>query len=156
MRAPAIVTVDDVARAHRISKAHLVKIAAELSRRGYIETIRGRHGGMRLARRWMAAAPLQGIVARVVRPGPEAESDEALLAVAKATGGTVYHPSCTVRMGGDARAPLDARLRFRGIAGLRVVDASVFPDIPVCNINATVLSVAEKAADLMAEDMRAS
>ena len=50
MRAPAIVTVDDVARAHRIPKAHLVKIAAELSRRGYIETIRGRHGGMRLAR----------------------------------------------------------------------------------------------------------
>lgn len=50
MRAPAVVTVDDVARAHRISKAHLVKIAAELSRRGYIETIRGRHGGMRLAR----------------------------------------------------------------------------------------------------------
>ena len=50
MRAPAIVTVEDVARAHRISKAHLVKIAAELSRRGYIETIRGRHGGMRLAR----------------------------------------------------------------------------------------------------------
>lgn len=50
MRSPAIVTVDDVARAHHISKAHLVKIAAELSRRGYIETLRGRHGGMRLAR----------------------------------------------------------------------------------------------------------
>lgn len=110
--------------------------------------------GMRLARRWMAAAPLRGIVAREVRPGPEADSDEALLAVAKATGGTVYHPSCTVRMGGEASAPLDARLRFRGIEGLRVVDASVFPDIPVCNINATVLSVAEKAADLIGEDMR--
>ena len=50
LRAPAIVTVDDVARAHRISKAHLVKVAAELARRGYIESIRGRHGGMRLAR----------------------------------------------------------------------------------------------------------
>lgn len=50
LRAPAIVTVDDVARAHRISKAHLVKVAAELSRRGYVESIRGRHGGMRLAR----------------------------------------------------------------------------------------------------------
>ena len=50
MRAPAIVTVEEIARAHRISKAHLVKIAAELSRRGYIETMRGRHGGMRLAR----------------------------------------------------------------------------------------------------------
>lgn len=50
MRAPAIVTVEEIARAHRVSKAHLVKIAAELSRRGYIETMRGRHGGMRLAR----------------------------------------------------------------------------------------------------------
>jgi Rrf2 family nitric oxide-sensitive transcriptional repressor len=50
LRAPGIVTVEDVARAHRISKAHLVKVAAELSRRGYIEAIRGRHGGMRLAR----------------------------------------------------------------------------------------------------------
>jgi len=50
LRAPAIVTVDDVARAHRISKAHLVKVAAELARRGYVESIRGRRGGMRLAR----------------------------------------------------------------------------------------------------------
>ncbi|NKC29392.1 RrF2 family transcriptional regulator [Falsiroseomonas selenitidurans] len=50
LRAPAIVTVDDVARAHRISKAHLVKVAAELARRGYIDSLRGRHGGMRLAR----------------------------------------------------------------------------------------------------------
>ena len=110
--------------------------------------------GLRLARRWMAAEPLRGIVAGEVRPGPATESDAALLDFAKATGGTVYHPSCTVRMGGDAAAPLDPRLRLRGIAGLRVVDASVFPDIPVCNINATVLSVAEKAADLIAEDMR--
>jgi Rrf2 family nitric oxide-sensitive transcriptional repressor len=50
VRAPSIVTVDDVARAHRISKAHLVKVAAELARRGYVESIRGRNGGMRLAR----------------------------------------------------------------------------------------------------------
>lgn len=50
LRAPDIVTVDDVARAHRISKAHLVKVAAELSRRGYVTATRGRRGGMRLAR----------------------------------------------------------------------------------------------------------
>lgn len=62
LRAPGIVTVEDVARAHRISKAHLVKVAAELSRRGYIEAIRGRHGGMRLAR------PADGItVGEIVR-----------------------------------------------------------------------------------------
>ncbi|MFC7689724.1 GMC oxidoreductase [Paeniroseomonas aquatica] len=83
------------------------------------------------------------------RPGPAAADDAALLDFARETGGTVYHPCGTVRMGGDPTAPLDAQLRLRGIDGLRVVDASVFPDIPVCNINATVLSVAEKAADLI-------
>lgn len=51
LRAPDIATVDDVARAHKISKAHLMKVAYELSQRGYIETLRGRKGGMRLSRR---------------------------------------------------------------------------------------------------------
>jgi Rrf2 family nitric oxide-sensitive transcriptional repressor len=51
LRAPNIATVDEVARAHRVSKAHLVKVAYDLSQRGYIETVRGRNGGMRLARK---------------------------------------------------------------------------------------------------------
>jgi Rrf2 family nitric oxide-sensitive transcriptional repressor len=51
LRAPEIATVDEVARAHKISKAHLVKVAYELSQRGYVETLRGRNGGMRLARK---------------------------------------------------------------------------------------------------------
>lgn len=108
--------------------------------------------GLRLARRWMAAAPLEGIVTGEVRPGAAIQSDEDLLAFAAGTGGTVYHPSCTVRMGGEGTgAPLDPQLRLRGIDGLRVVDASVFPDIPVCNINATVLAVAHKAARIILE-----
>lgn len=110
--------------------------------------------GIRLARRWLGAPPLAGIVAGEVRPGPRVESDAKLLDFAREAGGTVYHPCGTVRMGGDLAAPLDARLRLRGLDGLRVVDASVFPDIPVCNINATVLSVAERAADLIREDAR--
>ena len=110
--------------------------------------------GIRLARRWLSAPPLAGIVLGEARPGPAAETDEELLDFARETGGTVYHPCGTVRMGGDPLAPLDARLRLRGVDGLRVVDASVFPDIPVCNINATVLSVAEKAADMIREDAR--
>lgn len=110
--------------------------------------------GLRLARRWLAAPPLAGIVLGEARPGPAAETDDDLLDFARETGGTVYHPCGTVRMGGDPLAPLDARLRLRGVDGLRVVDASVFPDIPVCNINATVLSVAEKAADMIREDAR--
>lgn len=114
--------------------------------------------GIRLARRWLSAPPLAGLVLAETRPGRRAETDADLLDFARETGGTVYHPCGTVRMGGDHEgplgAPLDARLRLRGVAGLRVVDASVFPDIPVCNINATVLSVAEKAADLIREDAR--
>jgi choline dehydrogenase len=106
--------------------------------------------GIRLARRWMAAAPLRGIVVGEVRPGEAVATDEQLADFAAATGGTVYHPSCTVRMGSEASgAPLDPQLRLRGVAGLRVVDASVFPDIPVCNINATVLAVAHRAAGLI-------
>ncbi|MBU8537271.1 GMC family oxidoreductase [Falsiroseomonas tokyonensis] len=107
--------------------------------------------GIRLARRWMAAPPLAGIVREEVRPGPGVESDADLIRFAAETGGTVYHPCGTVRMGGDG-APLDPRLRLRGVAALRVVDASAFPDIPVCNINATVLAVAHKAAGLILED----
>jgi choline dehydrogenase len=103
--------------------------------------------GMRLARRWMAAEPLRGIVAHEVRPGPQADTDDAMLAFAKATGGTVYHPSCTVRMGGDDAAPLDARLRLRGVDGLRVVDASVFPVVPSANTNFPTLMTAEKMSD---------
>jgi choline dehydrogenase len=105
--------------------------------------------GIGLARRWMAAAPLRGIVVGEVRPGAAVQGEAALADFAAATGGTVYHPCGTVRMGTEASgAPLDPSLRVRGVERLRVVDASVFPDIPVCNINATVLAVAHKAAGL--------
>ena len=104
--------------------------------------------GMRLARRWVDTPAMRGIVVGETQPGPGADSDDALLAYARAAGGTVYHPCGTVRMGG-ADAPLDPELRVRGIAGLRVADASVFPTVPSANINATVLAVAEKASDLI-------
>ena len=105
--------------------------------------------GIRLARRWLAAPPLAGIVLGEARPGPRAETDDELLDFARETGGTVYHPCGTVPMRTEASgAPLDPQLRLRGVEGLRVVDASVFPDIPVSNINATVLAVAHKAAGL--------
>lgn len=110
--------------------------------------------GLHLARRWMAEPGLADIVANEARPGPAAHSDDALLAHARAEGMTVYHPCGTVRMGGDPAAPVDTALRVRGVAGLRVVDASVFPSIPVANINATVLAVAEKGAELIVRDLR--
>lgn len=103
--------------------------------------------GMKLARAWMAAPALRDVVLAETRPGAAAPDDAALRDFAAQTGGTVYHPCGTVRMGHDG--PLDSQLRVRGFEGLRVVDASVFPDIPVSNINATVLAVAERGAELI-------
>ena len=66
--------------------------------------------------------------------------------------GTYWHPVGTCRMGTDAAAATDPQLRIRGIGGLRVADTSVMPSIPGANINATVLAIGERAADIIAAD----
>jgi len=77
------------------------------------------------------------------------DSDEDLAARARATAQTIYHPTSTCRMGVDDLAVVDPELRVRGVEGLRVVDASIFPSVPRGNTNAPVIAVAEKAADLI-------
>ena len=89
------------------------------------------------------------------RPGPEATSDAALLEFARATGGTIFHPSGTCKMGVDALAVVDAALRVRGLEGLRVVDCSVMPTLTSGNTNLPVMMIAEKAADLILADSAA-
>ncbi|HEX8283384.1 MAG TPA: GMC oxidoreductase [Pyrinomonadaceae bacterium] len=74
-------------------------------------------------------------------------TDEEIVAHVRATAETVYHPAGTCRMGNDVSAATDARLRVRGVEGLRVVDASVMPEIVGGNTNAAVIMLAEKAAD---------
>ena len=88
--------------------------------------------------------------AREVRPGPDVRSDAEIDAHARAVGITAHHPCGTCRMGaaGDG-AVVDGELRVFGIAGLRVVDASVMPDLVGGNINAAVIMIAEKAADMI-------
>jgi choline dehydrogenase len=82
-------------------------------------------------------------------------NDEAILADFRARCGTVFHPVGTCRMGPDAcQAVVDEALRVHGVAGLRVVDASVFPSITSGNTNAPTLMVAHRAADMILHEAR--
>ena len=85
------------------------------------------------------------------KTGPQAQSDEDLMTAAKQRGTTTFHLMGTCRMApdNDPTAVVDDQLRVRGIEGLRVVDASIMPTMPSANLNASVLMIAEKAADLI-------
>lgn len=108
--------------------------------------------GTRLLRRIAGAAPLSDVIERELVPGPEV-SDAALLDDFRARADTVYHPTSTCRMGPDpATSVVDARLRVHGVAGLRIVDASVFPSVTSGNTNAPTVMVAEKGAAMLAQD----
>jgi choline dehydrogenase len=105
--------------------------------------------GIRIARKLAATAPLSGYCVHEDRPGPDYKSDDELLDYARQTGATVYHPVGTCKMGQDTMAVVDNELRVRGIAGLRVVDASIMPLLVSGNTNAPVIMIAEKAADMI-------
>jgi choline dehydrogenase/4-pyridoxate dehydrogenase len=107
--------------------------------------------GLKLVRRMGATPPLSDFVAREIAPGSAVESDDALDAYISATAATAHHPLGTCKMGleGDRMAVVDPELRVRGVEGLRVVDASVMPDLVGANINAPVIMIAEKAADMI-------
>jgi 4-pyridoxate dehydrogenase len=105
--------------------------------------------GIRLFRELARASVLQPFIKAEIGPGPAATSDDAIDAHIRGTAVTAHHPAGTCRMGTDAMAVVDAELRVHGTQGLRVVDASVFPDLVGGNINAPVVMIAEKAADLI-------
>ena len=89
-----------------------------------------------------------------VKPGVEIQSRDDLMNAAGDIGTTIFHPTCSVRMGTDAKATLDERLCLRGIDALRVVDASVMPTIVSGNTNSPTIMIAEKAADMIIKSLR--
>ena len=106
--------------------------------------------GLRLARRVLGQEPLATFVAEEILPGPQARADDDLLAHLRARSQTLYHPVGTCRMGTDPLAVVDPELCVRGIAGLRVVDASVIPRLPSGHTNWPTVMIAERAAELIA------
>ncbi len=111
--------------------------------------------GIALIRRIAEAAPLAEIITGQLVPGAEVVSDDQWLDDFRARADTVYHPTSTCMMGPDsATSVVDARLRVHGLAGLRVIDASVFPTVTSGNTNAPTVMVAEKGAALVLEDVR--
>ncbi len=109
---------------------------------------------IRQSRAIMAQSAMAKYAPEEIKPGPEFQTDTEVAQAAGDVGTTIFHPTCTVRMGADDAAPLDAQLRFRGVAGLRVVDASVMPKITSGNTNAPTIMIAEKAAVMMLEETR--
>ena len=107
--------------------------------------------GIRLARELVRRGPLSGWVERELSPGPAVVTDAELSEYARRTANTVYHPAGTCRMGSpnDPDAVVDPELRVRGVEGLRVSDASIFPTITTANPCNTVLMIGERAADLI-------
>jgi choline dehydrogenase len=108
----------------------------------------------KIARRIVAEKPFADLIVREMAPGPEAQTDEALMAWVKGKGTTIFHPVGTAKMGRDRMAVVDERLRVHGIGGLRVVDGAVMPTLVSGNTNAPIIMIGEKAADMIKEDAR--
>jgi choline dehydrogenase len=110
---------------------------------------------VKVLRRISAEDPIRSLIAEELRPGPTAQSDDDLIADFRARSGTVYHPSCTVRMGRDAATSVvDPDLRVRGVEGLRVCDASVFPTLIGGNTNAPSILVGWIGAERILKNAR--
>jgi choline dehydrogenase-like flavoprotein len=111
---------------------------------------------MKLTRRICGAPVLARFAPEEFKPGPQAQTDAELVRAAGDIGTTIFHPVGTCKMGDDAMAVVDARLMVRGVAGLRVADASIMPRITSGNTNAPTIMIAEKAAVMIRAHRRAA
>jgi choline dehydrogenase len=105
-------------------------------------------------RKVLAHEPLAGSLSAEYWPGAGVVSDEAVMDYVRGMAGSIFHPCGTVRMGNAKSAPVEPSLCFKGLEGLRVVDASIIPSIPSGNINAICIALAEKGADMILKSNR--
>ena len=107
--------------------------------------------GMRLTREIFAQKAFDLFRGAELSPGPDVTTDAAIDAHIRRKAESAYHPSCSCKMGADddSMAVVDGNLRVRGMEGLRVVDASIMPDVVSGNLNAPTIMIAEKAADII-------
>jgi choline dehydrogenase len=137
---------------NRVEDAAKIRINALTTEKDIDEVIQG----CELVRKVMAAPALKGITVEEISPGSQVNSREGFLQYFREQSGSIYHLCGSCAMGSDLRTSVvDERLRVHGIAGLRVVDASVFPNITSGNINAPTMMVAEKGAGMILEDAQA-
>jgi choline dehydrogenase len=122
--------------------------ASEGDRKTSVAALRG-------LRKVMAMPAITPYVAAEIAPGPQLTTDAELTEYVRQNGRTNHHPSSTCKMGTDAMAVVDPRLRVRGVNRLRVVDASIMPRIVAGNPNATIVMIAEKASAMLLEDAAA-
>jgi choline dehydrogenase len=125
---------------------------------GHLDDLRLTIAGLRYAREVLATSPVREMVHTEIFPGPGIASDDELAAHCRKTVKTNYHPVGTCRMGreADGQAVVGPDLRVRGLAGLRIVDASIMPTIPSGNTNAPVLAIADRAVDIITRSIHAA
>lgn len=112
-------------------------------------------GAVRRAREIAGAAPLRDLIAEELAPGPQVRTDEQIIEYMRNTGLITHHMVGTCKMGNDAMAVVDERLRVRGLRGLRIADASIMPTIISGNTSVPCMMIGEKCADMVLEDARA-
>ncbi|MDR5748990.1 GMC family oxidoreductase N-terminal domain-containing protein [Caballeronia sp. LZ029] len=139
------ITSSDITAEPTIAPSYL---SCELDRNTMVE-------GLKIGRRIFAQPEIARYIVDETVPGRHADTDEALLQYVRDNGSTVYHAVGTCRMGEDEMSVVDSEMRVRGTTGLRIVDGSVMPSITSTNTNATVLMLAERAADLIRSPMTA-
>jgi choline dehydrogenase len=121
---------------------------------GAEEDLRAAVASVHAIREVMAQASLASVIEEEIDPGPHIQSDGDIGEWVKGTVTTMFHPVGTCRMGQDARSVVDSRLRVRGVDGLRVIDASIMPNITSGNTNGPTQALARHASAMLVEDLK--